>query len=61
MLLSFSLSQQISCEKICAELQRVVELYAKQNSLDDCLLVIDIRKTTTDTSLIPKLEYQVEK
>lgn len=48
MLYSLSLNQsQISCEKICAEIQNIISKYNNQNStISDCVLVIDIRKVT---------------
>jgi len=58
MLLSFSLSQNIECQKICNELQRIITIYQKSNSLEDSVIVIDIKKITNDSSLIPKLEYK---
>ena len=46
----------MNCEYICNVIQHAVIRYQKDNpDLTDCLMVIDIKKPSDDTSHIPKL------
>ena len=60
MLLSYSLGQELSCEKVCKDLANIVAKFSKtQETLSDCVLVIDIKKIIdSNQSLLPKLEYK---
>lgn len=60
MILSYSLGNDIACEKLCKDIGKVVTKLAQSGiDMSLCQLVIDI-KTVTDSkeSLLPKLEYK---
>ena len=49
----------MDCNYICQRIHEAIVKYQKDNpDLTDSLVVIDIKKTTDDTNLIPKLEFQ---
>lgn len=48
----------MDCNYICQRIHEAIVKYQKHNpDLTDSLVVIDIKKTTDDTNLIPKLEF----
>lgn len=58
MLVSIKLQQNLSCDYICQMIQKALTQYQKNNSINDSLLVVDIRNINDDTSMIPKLELK---
>lgn len=60
MILSYSLGNDIPCEKLCKDLAKVVTKFAQQgNDLKSHMLVIDIKQVTdSDQSLLPKIEFK---
>lgn len=58
MILSYSLSNDISCEKLCKDIGKVITKLSKSGTdISSFQLVIDIRSVTdSETSLLPKLE-----
>jgi len=59
MRISISLENNLSCELICNRVQKAINDYMKEfNDAKDALIVIDIVKTTEDTSFIPKIEHK---
>lgn len=59
MILSFSLGNEIACEKLCQEISKAVSKAAQSGiDISNCQLVIDIRPVIDSTeSLVPKLEH----
>lgn len=61
MRLTFSLRENLDCEKICKAVQKLINDYNKQQllSADKSLLVIDIVNISQDVDMyIPKIEYK---
>jgi len=58
MLVSIKLQNNMSCEYICKMLQKAITQYQKDNNTDNTILVIDIKKVSDDTSMVPKIEYK---
>ena len=59
-MISYSLNNQISLEKLCSDIQSYINKYKKDNPEDkDLILVIKLQKITQETNeLIPKLEFK---
>lgn len=56
MKISYKLDRNLSCEKICAEIQKLV---SSSGDLNNKILIIDIVDIIdTDINLQPKLEYK---
>lgn len=56
-MLAYRLDKQISAEQILQDIQKLVS--SRINEQDSLVLVITLNKiTNTDTTLIPKIEYQ---
>ena len=48
----------MDCNYICKRVHEAILKFQKDNpDLSDSMVVIDIKKTTDDTNLIPKLEF----
>jgi len=62
MLLSYSLDKDLSCEKVCKDLAKLVEKFRQEKeNLSDCVLVIDLKQTiNSNQSLLTKIEYKGE-
>jgi hypothetical protein len=63
MRLSFSLKDNLACEKICAAVQKLVNSYNTRGELhqDKSYLVIDIMNVAYDIDGdLPKIEYKNE-
>lgn len=45
-MIGISLNHDISCEHICRSIQKLVENYRKENSLDNAILTIQINNAT---------------
>jgi hypothetical protein len=59
MQLSYSLNNNISSEKLSADINKLIDKFVQDNGNDDLLLCVEIKKiTSTTNSLIPKLEYK---
>jgi len=61
MRISLSLNQQLNCEAICHKLNKMIESYQKENNnIQECLLVVDIKKPLEyiGDNPLPKLESQ---
>jgi len=59
MITTIRIQPQMDCNYICQRIHEAIVKYQKDNpDLTDSLVVIDIKKTTHDTNLIPKLEFQ---
>lgn len=51
----------MDCNYICQKIHQAVLRFQKDNpDLTDSMVVIDIKKPTDDTNLIPKLEFKEE-
>jgi hypothetical protein len=63
MLLSFSLNQDLSCEKLCVNIQQMISKYQAENSISNSLvLTIDIKQVVdSDCNLMLKLEDYTDK
>ena len=63
MLLSFSLNQDLSCEKLCVNIQQMISKYQAENSISNSLvLTIDIKQVVdSDCNLMLKLEDHTDK
>jgi hypothetical protein len=58
MITTIRIQPQMDCGYVCQKIQEAVLKYQKNNSdLNDTLVVIDIRKISSDIDLIPKLEF----
>jgi hypothetical protein len=55
MKLAYKLDHQILCEKLCADIQKIIP---KNENLTNKILIIDIVDITEDISLQPKLTYK---
>jgi hypothetical protein len=62
MYLAYSLNQDLSCEKLCGELQRLFQKLKEKNiDMTNKVLTINLVDiVSTDDNLIPKLEYKQE-
>lgn len=59
MLVSIKLQNNLSCEYICSKVQYAINCYMKEfNDATDAMVIIDIRKPTEDTTLVPKIEFK---
>jgi GTP-binding protein EngB required for normal cell division len=59
MLASIRIQPDMPCEYICQQIQAALVSYHKSNQdLSDCFLVIDIKKVSNDSDLIPKIEHK---
>lgn len=60
MMLSYSLNKDISCEKICKDIARVVNKLSRLGTnMSSLQLVIDIKPVTdSEESLLPKIELK---
>ena len=51
----------MDCGYICQKVQEAVVKYQKDNpDMTDTMILIDIKKPSDDTDLIPKLEFKTE-
>jgi hypothetical protein len=59
MIVGIKLGPSIKCEKICYQIQQLINNYQQSNSLEDSILVIKIStiKDSTDSQVI-NLEYK---
>lgn len=55
MKLAYKLDHQILCEKLCADIQKII---SKSENPANKILVIDIVDITEDISLQPKITYK---
>jgi hypothetical protein len=61
MLATIKIQPNMPCEYICQQMQAALMGYQKHNpDLSDCFLVIDIKKVSNDSDLIPKIEHKTE-
>jgi hypothetical protein len=62
MITTIKIQAQIDCNYICQKIHEAIVRYQQTNpDVSDSLIVIDIKKISTDTdSLIPKLELKTE-
>lgn len=62
MILSFNLSNDIHCEKLCQDISKAINKFVQLgNDISNCQLVIDIRQVIdSNESLLPKLEHNKE-
>jgi hypothetical protein len=54
----FNLDKNIECEKICRSIQDLIDKHYKNMNLSNHVIVIQIKETIPDNSLIPKLEHK---
>jgi hypothetical protein len=59
MLASLKLQPNMQCEHICQIIQAALNKYQQHNDMNDTVLVIDIKKTIFDDTMIPKLEHKI--
>jgi hypothetical protein len=58
MITTIRIQPQMDCNYICKRVHEAIIKFQKDNpDLSDSMVVIDIKKTTDDTNLIPKLEF----
>jgi hypothetical protein len=58
MITTIRIQPQMDCNYICKRVHEAIVKFQKDNpDLSDSMVVIDIKKTTDDTNLIPKLEF----
>jgi hypothetical protein len=58
MITTIRIQPQMDCNYICKRVHEAILKFQKDNpDLSDSMVVIDIKKTTDDTNLIPKLEF----
>jgi hypothetical protein len=58
MITTIRIQPQMDCNYICQRVHDAILKYQKDYpNLTDALVVIDIKKPTDDTNLIPKLEF----
>ena len=62
MITTIKLQPQMDCNYICQRIQQAIGKYQQTSQdISDTLIVIDIKKISTDSdSLIPKLEFKTE-
>jgi hypothetical protein len=61
MITTIRIQQQMDCNYICQRVHEAILKYQKENpDPTESIVVIDIKKTTDDTNLIPKLELKEE-
>jgi hypothetical protein len=62
MITTIKLQAQMDCNYICQRIQQAIVKYQQTSQdISDALIVIDIKKISTDSdSLIPKLEHKTE-
>lgn len=61
MIVSIKLDNNLSCDLLCKKVQDAINNYVKEfNDTTDTVVVIDIKKTTENISLIPKIEYKAD-
>jgi hypothetical protein len=59
MITTLRIESQMNCEYICKRVHEAIIKYQKDNpDPTDSIVVIDIRKPSDNTDLIPKLEYK---
>jgi len=58
--IAYSLTQDISCEKLCKDLQKLIEKELKNNTdMSQKVLIINLVDVSyTNTDVIPKLEHK---
>lgn len=59
MLTSIKLQPNMQCEYICQTIQAALSKYQQHNDMNDAVLIIDIKKTILDDTMIPKLEHKI--
>ena len=58
MIETIRIENQMNCEVICQKIHSAIMKYQKDNpDLNDTLVIIDIKKISSDIDLIPKLEF----
>jgi hypothetical protein len=58
MITTIRIQPQMDCNYICQRVHEAIVKFQKDSpDLSDSMVVIDIKKTTDDTNLIPKLEF----
>lgn len=62
MITTIKIESQMDCNYICQKIQEAIVKYQKDSQdISDTLIVIDIKKISTDSdNLIPKLEFKTE-
>jgi hypothetical protein len=62
MITTIKIESQMDCNYICHRIQQAITKYQQDSQdISDTLIVIDIKKISTDSdSLIPKLEFKTE-
>jgi hypothetical protein len=61
MIISIKIQPQMDCAYICQKVQEAISKYQKDNlDMTDTMILIDIKKPSDDTDLIPKLEFKIE-
>jgi len=62
MITTIKLQAQMDCNYICQKVHQAILKYQQTSrDISDALIVIDIKKISTDSdSLIPKLEFKTE-
>jgi len=58
LMIYFSLDKNIECEKICHSIQTLINKHHQNTNLSNHVIVIQIRESISDNSLVPKLEYK---
>ncbi len=60
MLVCFSLNNELSCDKICSQIQKMINSYQQNNQINEnSLLVIEIKQIIdSKDNLMPKLTYE---
>ena len=56
----FSLNNELSCDKICAQIQKMINSYQQNNQINEnSLLVIEIKQIIdSKDNLMPKLTHE---
>jgi hypothetical protein len=56
----FSLNGELSCDKICSQIQKMINSYQQNNQINEnSLLVIEIKQIIdSKDNLMPKLTYE---
>ncbi len=58
-MIAITLNQNISCEHICQQIQRLIEKNQQSHGNKDFILTINLKEVSyDDNSMIPKIEYK---
>ena len=58
MFISYNLNNNIACEKICHDIQKLVSKFQTENKINNSLVLVVGIKEVIDVDCTPKLEYK---